>query len=99
MSTVDIAQSTELLKSIRATISKGLEILTLIVVHTDSEEIAEWIKGNEYWFDGLIILNLQADPLKGKVTRFIFIKKIKGSTHCSDPIYYKIEMGKPLLIR
>ncbi len=99
LNTVDIAQSTELLKNIRATVSKGLEILTLVVVHTDSEEIAEWIKGNEYWFDGLIIFNLQADPLKGKVTRFIFIKKVKGASHCTDPIYYKIEGGKPMLIR
>ncbi|MEM1610140.1 MAG: ATPase domain-containing protein [Sulfolobales archaeon] len=94
LSSGEISSATELLKRVRAVVSKGYGITTLVVVHTDSEEIAEWLKTVENVLDGVVVANIEADVMKKKISRYLYIKKMRFTAHCIEPIEYRVERGR-----
>ncbi len=94
LSSIEIGSATELLKRIRAIASKGYGVTTIVVIHTDSGNIAEWLKTVENVLDGVIVANLEIDVMKKKVVRYFYIKKIRSSAHCVEPIEYKVDRGR-----
>jgi len=94
LSSGEISSATELLKRIRAIVSKGYGITTLVVIHTDSEEITEWLKTIENILDGVVVANIEADVMKKKISRYLYIKKMRFTAHCIEPIEYRVEKGR-----
>jgi len=94
LSSIEISSATELLKRIRAVASKGYGVTTLVIIHTDSEDIAEWLKTIENVLDGVVVTNLEMDIAKKRVTRYFYIKKMRASAHCVEPIEYRVDKGK-----
>lgn len=68
MSFGEISSATELLKRIRAIAAKGYGLITFIIIHSDSEEIAEWLKTMENVLGGIVVANIEADIMKKKIT-------------------------------
>lgn len=68
MSFGEISSATELLKRIRAIAAKGYGLITFIIIHSDSEEIAEWLMTMENVLGGIVVANIEADIMKKKIT-------------------------------
>jgi len=64
----EISSATELLKRIRAIAAKGYGLITFIIIHSDSEEIAEWLMTMENVLGGIVVANIEADIMKKKIT-------------------------------
>ncbi len=94
LSSMEISSATELLKRIRAVVSKGYGLTALVVIHTDPEDVAEWLKTVGNVLDGVVVTNIEMDVAKKKITRYLYIKKIRASAHCIEPIEYKVDRGK-----
>ncbi len=94
LSSGEISSATELIKRIRAIVSKGYGITSLVIVHTDSEGIAEWLKTVGNVLDGIVVVNIEMDIMKKKVSRYLYIKKMRFTAHCIEPIEYKVEKGR-----
>ncbi len=97
LSSGEISSTTELFKRIRAVVSKGYGITTLVVIHTDSEEIAGWLKTVENVLDGIVVANIEIDVMKKKISRYLYIKKMRFTAHCIEPIEYKVEKGRIII--
>jgi KaiC/GvpD/RAD55 family RecA-like ATPase len=97
LSSGEISSATELLKRVRAVVSKGYGITTLVVIHTDSEQIAEWLKTVENVLDGIVVANIEVDVMKKKISRYLYIKKMRFTAHCIEPIEYKVEKGRIIM--
>ncbi len=94
LSSGEISSATELLKRIRAVAAKGYGLTTFIIIHTDSEEIAGWLKTVENVLDGIVVTNIEADIMKKKIRRYLYIKKMRSTAHCIEPIEYKVDKGR-----
>lgn len=75
----DITRVVMFIKSIRAFVSKSRKILSLVVLHTDTESTAELAKSVEHLFDGVIYTRINEDLRKlGIPLKELLVKKLRG---------------------
>jgi len=94
LSTTEPGMASEFLKNIRAIIAKALNTPTIVVLHTDTDFMVEWLRSLEYFLDSVLLLDTIVDYDKGTIERKLLIKKVKGQIICLQPLNYEIIGGK-----
>lgn len=93
----------ELLKFIRANVSKARGVLTIVTLHTSTDYYRDFLESVEYLVDGVILTEnvIQHDlTLELPISlRRILVKKMKGVPHRTVWTLYTIHDGKPLPVR
>ena len=89
----DPVRTAEFIKYSKALFTRSYRSLALVTIHTDSENIANWLKDYAYVADGLIVLDVGTDQ-RGRFFRYFQVKRFRSSDHCREPIVYKLESGK-----
>ncbi len=75
----DITRVVMFIKSVRAFVSKSKKVLSLMVLHTDTESAAELARGVEHLFDGVIYTRINEDLRKlGIPLKELLVKKLRG---------------------
>jgi len=75
----DITRVVMFIKSIRAFVSKSRKVLSLLVLHTDTENAAELARSVEHLFDGVIYARINEDLRKlGIPLKELLVKKLRG---------------------
>lgn len=93
METMDPSGSAKLLKTIRAVVSKGLGLTSLVLIHTDLEDTVQWLGLVSYAVDGIIAVASEWSQARRKMIRYLQVRKIRGVPHCLEPLSFSINGG------
>lgn len=104
MITLDPTRFMEIVKLIRANISKLRKILTIATLHTSTESFKEYLLSIEHLIDGLIETSSIPSDLMTQMpllVRQLVVRKIKGAGHKHGVVLYTIDQEgiKPVIIR
>ncbi len=89
----DPVRTAEFIKYSKALFTRSYDSLVLITIHTDSENMVNWLKDYSYVADGIILLDIGTDQ-RGKFFRYFQVKRFRASDHCREPIIYRLESGR-----
>lgn len=101
---LELNRAIELIKTIRALVSKAKNVLTIATFHTTTESLTEIVKSIEHLIDGLIELKtVEQPPLTTAPLPLwqLIIRKMKGAPHSTSWVLYTItEDGiKPVVLK
>jgi KaiC/GvpD/RAD55 family RecA-like ATPase len=90
----DITRVVMFIKSVRSFISKSRRVLSLMVLHTDTESSAELARSVEHLFDGVVYTRINEDLRKlGIPLKELLVKKLRGCPTNPFWIPYAITSG------
>ncbi len=101
----DPSRVLELVKILRANISKYKRVVVLAMLHTSTDYYAEFLNSIEHLVDGIWVTEVVVQhPLSGEIPlplRQILIKKMKGVSHRVSYTLYSIDKEglKPVIIK
>lgn len=83
-----------LLKGLKA-VTRRFNVLTAVIAHTTSEDVANLLNNMEYVFDGIVEVELDPNLAQvGVPVRRMRVKRLSGLSHSIDWYYFTISRGK-----
>ncbi|RLG85168.1 MAG: AAA family ATPase [Thermoprotei archaeon] len=97
--TYDRRRAIDVMRRIRAIVSKGNSVLTLAVLHTSTAELAEFLRSIEHLVDGVVEVEVSGEIVsEGGAVRLLRVRKMKGVLHLSNAVKFYIgDRGAVLL--